>query len=286
MNQILHTNNKRMIRLSMRASMFAMMLFASQWAMAQVTVSGKVISGDDQSPIPGVNILVKGTTNGTISDAKGVYTLTANSSSDVLVFSFVGFTTQEVALNGRSSVNVVLAIDATQLAEVVVTGLGIEKDKSKIGYATQEVKASQLNKAREPNAINSLVGKVAGLNVGSSAELIGAPAISLRGRSNILYVVDGVPINSDTWNISPDDIDTYTVLKGPTASAVYGTRGVNGAIIITTKKGSDDQRGFSVDFNSSNMWDNTFLTIPKVQDEYGPGDHGRYAFGDGKGSGL
>ena len=287
MNQILqHTNKKRMKRLLLKAFMFSMALFATQLAMAQFTVSGKVTSGDDQSPIPGVNILVKGSTNGTISDAKGEYNLTANSTSDVLVFSFVGFTTQEVALNGRSSVDVILAIDATQLAEVVVTGLGIEKDKSKIGYATQEVKASQLNKAREPNAINSLVGKVAGLNVGSSAELIGAPSISLRGRSNILYVVDGVPINSDTWNISPDDIDTYTVLKGPTASAVYGTRGVNGAIIITTKKGSDDARGFSVDFNSSNMWDNTFLTIPKVQDEYGPGDHGRYAFGDGKGSGL
>ncbi|MEY4930776.1 MAG: hypothetical protein RI909_1500 [Bacteroidota bacterium] len=287
MNQTLQlTNKRRMVGLSMRALMLAFMLVASQWAMAQITVTGRVVSGDDQSPIPGVNILVKGTTNGTISDAKGVYSLLVNSTSDVLVFSFVGFTTQEVALSGRTSLDVVLAADATQLSEVVVTALGIEKDKSKIGYATQEVKASQLLKAREPNPINSLVGKVAGLNVGSSAELIGAPTVSLRGRSNILYVVDGVPINSDTWNISADDIDTYTVLKGPSASALYGTRGVNGAIIITTKRGSEDKRGFSVDFNSSNMWDNTFLTIPKVQDEYGPGDHGRYAFGDGKGSGL
>ena len=153
--------------------MLSMMLFASQGAVAQFTVSGKVTSGEDQSPIPGVNILVKGSTNGTISDAKGVFNLTANSSSDVLVFSFVGFTTQEVALNGRYSVDVVLSIDATQLSEVVITGLGIEKDKSKIGYSTQEVKASTILKAREPNAINSLVGKVAGLNVGSSAELIG-----------------------------------------------------------------------------------------------------------------
>lgn len=278
------TNKKRMNWLPIVIMVF--MLLATKLAMAQITVSGKVLSGEDQSPIPGVNILVKGTTNGTISDARGEFSLAVGSANDVLVFSFVGFTTQEVALNGRTSVNVSLASDATQLSEVVVTALGIEKDKSKIGYATQEVKASQLLKAREPNPINSLVGKVAGLNVGSSAELIGAPTVSLRGRSNILYVVDGVPINSDTWNISADDIDTYTVLKGPSASALYGTRGVNGAIIITTKRGSEDQRGFSVDFNSSNMWDNTFLTIPKVQDEYGPGDHGRYAFGDGKGSGL
>lgn len=286
MNQILLQPNKPNMKRLIKVFMLLMVLFASKLAMAQITVSGIVKSGEDQSPIPGVNILVKGTTNGTITDARGSYTLTVGSSNDILVFSFVGFITQEVALNGRTTLDVSLATDATQLSEVVVTALGIEKDKSKIGYSTQDVKASQLIKAREPNPINSLVGKVAGLNVGSSAELIGAPVISLRGRSNILYVVDGVPINSDTWNISPDDIDTYTVLKGPTASAIYGTRGVNGAIIITTKKGSDDTRGFSIDFNTSNMWDNTFLTIPKVQDEYGPGDHGRYAFADGKGGGL
>jgi len=261
-------------------------LFATQFAMAQIQVSGKIISGEDQSPIPGVNILVKGSTNGTITDANGTYLITVGSGSDVLIYSFVGFKSQEVSINDRTSIDLTMASDATELSEIVVTALGIQKDKSKIGYATQEVKGSQLIKAREPNAINSLVGKVAGLSVGSSGEMIGAPAISLRGRSNVLYVVDGNPINSDTWNISPDDIESYTVLKGPSASALYGTRGVNGAIIITTKKGSEDQRGFSIDFNSSTMWDNTFLTIPKVQDEYGPGDHGRYAFGDGKGSGL
>ncbi len=253
---------------------------------AQTTVTGKVTAGEDASPLPGVNILVKGSTQGTISDADGKFSITVPSSDAALLFSFVGYVTQEVSLAGRSTIDVVLLTDARQLNEVVVTALGIEKDKSKIGYSTQEVKGSEIVKAREPNAINSLVGKVAGLNVGASAELIGTPTISLRGRQNILYVVDGVPITSDTWNISPDDIESYTVLKGPSASALYGTRGVNGAIIITTKRGSKDKRGFSVDFNSSNIWDNTFLTIPKVQDEYGPGDHGRYAFADGKGGGL
>lgn len=253
---------------------------------AQVMVSGKVLSGEDNSPMPGVNILVKGTTVGIITDSQGAYRLEVPSADAVLIFSFVGFETQEVSLNGRTTFDITLATDATQLSEIVVTALGIEKDKSKIGYATQEVKGSELVKAREPNAINSLVGKVAGLNVGTSGELVGAPVISLRGRQNILYVVDGVPINSDTWNISPDDIESYTVLKGPASAAIYGTRGVNGAILITTKRGSTDRRGFSVDFNSSNMWDNTFLTIPEVQSQYGPGDHGRYAFADGKGGGL
>jgi TonB-linked SusC/RagA family outer membrane protein len=279
-------NNENVKMLLLKALMLSIALFACQLAMAQIKVSGTVTSGEDQGPVPGVNIIVKGTTNGTISDANGSYALTVGSASDVLLFSFVGFISQEVPLNGRTSLDIVLATDAKQLSEVVVTALGIEKDKSKLGYSTQEVKGNQLIKAREPNPINSLVGKVAGLNVGSSAEMLGAPTISLRGRSNVLYVVDGVPIISDTWNISPDDIESYTVLKGPSASALYGSRGVNGAIIITTKRGSEDGRGFSVEVNTSNMWDNTFLTIPKVQDEYGPGDHGRYAFQDGKGAGL
>ena len=259
---------------------------AMNFVFAQTIITGKIVSSEDQSPIPGVNILIKGTTNGTITDAEGVYSITTQSPNDVLVFSFVGYKSQEVTQDGRSVIDILMQSDATQLSEIVVTALGIEKDKSKIGYATQEVKGENLVKAREPNPINALVGKVAGLNVGASAELVGAPIISLRGRSNILYVVDGVPINSDTWNVSPDDIATYTVLKGPSASALYGTRGVNGAIIITTKRGSLDKRGFNIDFNSSTMVDNTFLTIPKVQHQYGPGDHGRYAFADGKGGGL
>lgn len=256
-------------------------IFVAGTAYAQATVSGQVTSGEDASPLPGVNILVKGTSAGTITDADGRYSINAASNDATLVFSFVGYVTQEASLGGRTTVDIALATDAKQLSEVVVTALGIEKDKSKVGYAVQEVKGQDLVKAREPNPINSLVGKVAGLNIGASAELLGAPNISLRGRVPV-FVVDGVPIRSDTWNISPDDIESYTVLKGPAASALYGTQGVDGAIIITTKRGSKDRRGFSVDFNSSTMWENTFLTIPKVQDEYGPGDHGRYAYQDGK----
>jgi TonB-linked SusC/RagA family outer membrane protein len=286
MNQILqHSNKKGSSKLTSRALLFAMMLFASQWAMAQLTVSGSVISGEDQSPIPGVNILVKGTTNGTISDAKGAYTLTVSSPNDVLVFSFVGFTTQEVVINGKTTLDVALTIDATQLSEVVVTALGIEKNKSQIGYALQDVKGDALVKARDPNPINNLTGKVAGLTIAGSSELLGAPGIYLRGREP-LFVVDGVPIQSDTWNISADDIESYSVLKGPSASALYGSRGQYGAIVITTKKGTKDKRGISVDFNSSFLLENGFIAIPKVQDEYGPGDHGRYAFADGKGGGL
>ena len=126
----------------------------------------------------------------------------------------------------------------------MVTALGIKKDIRTTGQSIQTVDASNLTKAREPNAINSLVGKVAGLTIGASSELLGRPVVALRGNTDVLFVVDGIPINSDTWNISNDDIDTYTILKGASASALYGFRGKNGAILITTKRGSKDKRGF------------------------------------------
>jgi TonB-dependent SusC/RagA subfamily outer membrane receptor len=179
--------------------------------------------------------------------------------------------------------------DTVSVEEVVVTALGIKKEKKKLGYAVQEIQGADLIKAREPNVVNSLVGRVAGLTIGQSAELLGTPAIVLRGSDprrgqSVLFVVDGIPINSDAYNLGPDDIEKVTVLKGPAAAALYGYRGQNGAIVITTKKGS--KRGIQVEVNSSNMVESGFLTIPKVQDLYGPGDHGKYSFVDGKGAGL
>ncbi len=252
---------------------------------AQTNVSGQVKSSEDATALPGVNIIVKGTANGTITDADGRYSINVPSTDATLVFSFVGYLAQEAALAGRTTVDITLETDATQLSEVVVTALGIEKDKSKLGYAVQDVKGSDLIKARDPNPINNLAGKIAGLTVAGTPELLGKPTLFLRGKDP-LFVVDGVPIQSDTWNISPDDVESITVLKGPTASALYGSRGQYGAIQITTKRGTKDPSGLSFDFNSSTMIENGFLAIPKVQNEYGPGDHGRYAFADGKGGGL
>lgn len=262
------------------------MLLAVMYANAQNgNVSGK-ISAPNGDPIPGVSVLVKGTNQGTNSDANGNFKIAGVSSRSVLVFSAIGFLTQEQTVGNQSVINVSFQEDNKTLNEVVVTALGIKKDVRRIGVAIQSVDGASTIKAREPNAINALAGKVAGLTVGIQQEMLRKPNISLRGNTEILYVVDGVPINSDTWNISPDDIETYSVLKGASASALYGFRGKNGAILITTKRGSKDKRGFSVDVNSSTMFDNGFYAIPKVQDMYGPGDHGRYAFGDGKGGGL
>lgn len=247
------------------------------------TVQGKVTATEDNSPLPGVSVIIKGTTRGVSTDANGTYKIGVGEGS-TLVFSFVGYARQEVQVGTKSVIDVSLKADDRQLNEVVVTALGIQKEKKTLAFATQTVKGADLIKAREPNPINSLIGKVAGLSIGASAELLRAPQVSLRG-GRPLYVVDGVPINSDTWNISPDDIESMDVLKGPSGTALYGFRAQNGVIMITTKKGSKDKRGFSVEFNSSTMADKGFIAIPKVQDLYGPGDHGVYEFVDGRGGG-
>lgn len=252
-------------------------------AMAQQKITGLVTDKKDQQPLPGVTVSVLGTNIGSATDADGKFSISA-ANGQTLLFTSVGYINKTIKVTKESVINVQMEADAKELTEVVITALGIKKDKAKLGYAVQEVKGDELIKAREPNPVNALVGKVSGLTVGASAELLGSPSILLRGKQP-LFVVDGVPISSDTWNISADDIESYTILKGPAASALYGSNGQNGAIQITTKRGSKDARGFSIEFNSSTMTQNGFNAIPKVQDMYGPGDHGKYEFVDGKGGG-
>ncbi|MCP9770585.1 SusC/RagA family TonB-linked outer membrane protein [Lacihabitans sp. LS3-19] len=263
----------------------SLLSFTASLSFAQMPVSGTVKDVKNE-PIPGVSVLVKGTGVGTVTDQNGDFKITASSKESILVFSSIGFTSKEIKVGNQSSISVELLEDAKALSEVVVTALGIKKDARRIGVAIQSVDGSSVIKAREPNAVSALVGKVAGLTIGMQPELLRKPNIMLRGNSDVLFVIDGVPVNSDTWNVNPDDIETYSVLKGASASALYGFRGKNGAILITTKKGSKDKRGFSVDFNSSTMADKGFYAIPKVQDVFGPGDHGQYSFVDGKGGGL
>lgn len=267
------------------ACVFFLVMINAQFVNAQKPVSGRVIASADRSGIPGALVKVKETGRSTLTDADGVFSLVAKPGEYLLV-SGLNITEREVAVTESGNYIISVDISARSMNEVVVTALGIRKETKRIGYSVQEIKGSELVKAREPNAINGLVGKIAGLSVGASAEILGRPQLLLRGNTINFFVVDGVPINSDTWNISPDDIESYTVLKGPTAAALYGNRAVNGAIIITTRKGSKDKRGFSVEVNSSTMFEKGFNAFPKVQDEYGPGDHGRYAFVDGRGGGL
>ncbi|MGI4871773.1 MAG: SusC/RagA family TonB-linked outer membrane protein [Janthinobacterium lividum] len=248
------------------------------WAQTQA-VSGTVTDSKGEA-LPGVNIVVKGTSQGTTTNAEGRYSLSipANRAGVTLTFSYVGYKAEDVAVGEQNSIDVKLGADTKELDEVVVTALGIRKDARTIGYTTQEIAGAQLVKAREPNPINALTGKIAGLTVAPSAELLGRPTLILRGSTNILYVVDGVPVNSDTWNVSADDIETYTVLKGPNAAALYGFRGQNGAIMITTKRGTGDKRRVAVEVNSSTQIQTGFVAIPERQNDYGFGSNYQYAY--------
>jgi TonB-linked SusC/RagA family outer membrane protein len=262
---------------------------AIQNSLADHTVSGKVID-DTGVGLAGVNILVKGTSTGTATDADGSYTLTLPEANGVLVFSFIGFTTQEVSVNGQTAINVTLIPDVLSLNEVVVTALGITRDEKSLGYATQEVKGQNLTFTKEQNVIGSLAGKIAGVQVtgSSGASMGGTQKIKIRGVNSItgsdqpLIVVDGTPISNANFSasagidfgnlgqdVNPEDIETVNVLKGPAASALYGIRGQYGVIMITTKKGAKAKK-VSVEFNSAFFVEKASNFMP-YQNMYGGG---------------
>ena len=214
------------------------------------------------------------------TDNEGNFKITISTSDKSVEVTSLGFLSQTYTLRNEASFSLALQEDTKALTDVVVTAYGIKRETKKVGYSIQELKGSDLIKARDANPINSLAGKVAGLTVGANAEMLGRPELVLRGSKDLLFVVDGVPVNTDTWNIAPDDIETYTVLKGTNASALYGFRGLNGAIVITTKRGTKDKKGWQVDFNSSTMFENGFIAVPEAQAEYGRGTNYAYSYGD------
>jgi TonB-linked SusC/RagA family outer membrane protein len=237
-----------------------------------------VLDAATHAALQGVTISVENSKIVTSTNADGEFNIISPVNSKLIV-TYVGY--QKIELIPDSyNITILLNTGKEELKEVTVTALGIRKDVKRLGYSVQEVKGNELLKAREVNPVNGLAGKIAGLNVGINQEILAAPTVLLRGSPVNFYVVDGIPINSDTWNISPDDIETYTVLKGPTAAALYGNRGINGAILITTKRGVRNRKGFTVEINSSNQISKGFIAIPKVQNEYGGGDFQKYAFGD------
>lgn len=276
---------------------------------AQTTVSGRIVSGEDSSPLPGVNILVKGTSNGTITDVNGDYSLVVPSGDGTLVFSFVGYLSQEVPLNGQSLINITLATDAKHLSEVVVTALGIERETRDLGYAVQEINGDDISKARETNIGNSLAGKVAGVTVvGNPSGIGGSSRITIRGERSLninknqpLFIVDGVPITNEVFGssgrsfqevdygngagiVNPDDVESLTVLKGASATALYGSRGQNGVIIIKTKSGKGS-KGAGVSVNTTVTMEDP-LRLPDYQNVYGQGLNGEFGFVDGNGGGV
>ncbi|MES1249972.1 MAG: SusC/RagA family TonB-linked outer membrane protein [Chitinophaga rupis] len=273
--------------MSKRITLYLRVLLAAfllpLFSLAQKAITGHILSKSDQSPVPGATVTIKGTRIGTSTAVDGSFSIKAKE-GDVLVVSGIGIARLEQSVNA-GDLTIVVGTDTRELNQVVVTATGIKKEAKRLGYAIQTIDASTLTTAREGNPINSLKGNAAGLAINITPELGHSPDVIIRGENDPndrpMFVVDGVPISSDTYNINPDDIETFTVLKGPNAAALYGFQGKNGAIIISTKKGTKDKRGLLVNFNSSTQLNNGFIALPKYNDEYGPGDNGKYAFGGG-----
>jgi TonB-linked SusC/RagA family outer membrane protein len=277
-----------------------LLLFGSAAVAQRVQVSGTVTSETDASPVPGVNVYVKGTSQGTVTDAKGQYSFALTSSGNpVLVFSSVGFTTQEVPVSGRTVIDVRLKPYNTALNEVVVTALGISREKKALGYAAQSVSSDELMQNRQTNMVNALQGKVAGVTISGTGGAPGQGArILIRGINSIdvgrdnqpLFVVDGVLLDNSTStqggdetasrgmtnraaDINPDDIETINILKGGAATALYGLRGANGVVVITTKSGKAG--AMRVNYTGSYGFDSP-NKLPEVQDKYTIGWMGVY----------
>ena len=254
---------------------------------------------DAYGPVVGASVLVKGTTNGNITDLDGNFTLEGVNNGDIIVISYIGYVTQEIPFTGQP-INVTLAEDSEQLEEVVVTALGIKRSEKSLGYAMQQVGGEDLVQAREPNIANALSGKVSGVQViRSSNGPGGSSKIQLRGSNSItgtnqpLIVVDGVPMdnftgadNSDFYNpstdmgnglsdINPEDIESMSVLKGASAAALYGSRAGSGVILITTKKGRENP-GLGITISSSVSAETIFMK-PEMQMRWGQGDNGVYS---------
>ena len=272
-----------------------LLMLLSSSVIAQ-TVTGRITSGADQAPIPGASVLVKGTTAGTSTDQDGRFSINVPDNNAVLVISFIGFTTQEVAVGGRTTIDIEMAEDITELSEVVVTALGIPRETKTLVYATEQVRPTQLTEVRDANnVINSLQGKITNAVItqgsggpGSGARIVLRGNRSIQGNNNALIVVDGVPINNGTngtitsdfgglqgndgaSNINPDDIESMTILRGASAAALYGSAAGNGVIVITTKKGTKDK--ISVTLNSGITSEKPFV-FPEFQNTYGQGNSG------------
>lgn len=267
------------------------------WAQER-TITGTVTSKDDGTPVIGASIMLKGTTKGTVTNVDGKYSIKVAGNEATLVFSFIGMQSQSLLVGTDNVMNVTLAAEKLNVQEVVVTALGIKRERKALGYSMQEVKSKDLTMTNDPNVTTALQGKVAGVQISESGSGVGGSSkILIRGNSSLtdksepLWVIDGIPFDNSsnsntgeyggldkgnsTFDLNPDDIESMSVLKGPNAAALYGSRAGNGVIVVTTKKGSKNQKGIGVDFSSS-------TTISKVayfldtQNVYGQGSNGVY----------
>ncbi|CAM4105114.1 TonB-linked outer membrane protein, SusC/RagA family [Pedobacter westerhofensis] len=286
--------------LAMTDSLMINALLANQ----QHTVSGKVIGKADQKPFPGVSVVVKGTKTGTVTSADGSFKISVPNSESILVFTYISFQTQEVAVGTSRTINVELAESANALTEVVVTAAGIKREKTTLGYSVSTISSDKLAQKSEPDPLRALTGKVAGVSIGSSGGVAGgATNINIRGSSSLngnnqpLFVVDGVPFDNSSFgnvggqssggssvtnrafDLDPNNIQSMTVLKGAAAAALYGSRAANGAVIITTKAGKKmSRKGTEIAYNTSYSVENV-SGLPEYQTKYGQGTNNDYRQG-------
>ena len=256
-----------------------------------VTIKGKVTSDEDFLGIPGVSVIIKGAVKGTITDIEGNYILPGVTPKDTLKFSFIGYKTREIAVGKQLEIDVILLVSTEELDEVVVTAFGVKRQQREIGYSTQRIEADAVVLSNTPNVLNGMTGRVAGVQVsqndgveGGSTRVVIRGNNTLGGKNQPLIVVDNVPLENipgqenigrgiDWGNpiadINPLDIETYNVLKGGAASALYGSRGANGVILITTKRGKK-QEGLGVTFSYSYKWIHPYR-FREMQNTYGAG---------------
>lgn len=282
-----------------RNLLLSLFLIMSSLGFAQKLVTGTV-SSKDEGPLPGVNIIMKETRTGVVTDSKGFFKIMVPNEKVILVFSFIGYGTKEIEVGKQNIIDLELSTDTKALQEVVVTAFGIAKEKKSLGYTVQEIKGSSIVEARSNNVINNLSGRIAGVRVqsnggpgsGSTVQIRGASSVS--GNNQPLVVIDGVPIDQSTSNsmstgekqfggglseVSPDNIKDISVLKGPNAAALYGSRAANGVILITTKNGVGT-KGIGVEVNSNITFERP-LVKPDFQDIYGGGNGYRTWYADG-----
>lgn len=257
-------------------------------------ITGKVLD-EAQQPMIGVTVAVKGSTTRAVTDIDGNYQLQTSEPAPVLQFSYLGYKTKEVKASGKDAITTTMDVDSKALDEVVVTALGIKRDKKMLGYSVQDIKSDALNTTGDPSVVGALSGKVAGLQMNTaSTGLGGSTKITIRGNSSLtdnnqpLWIVDGVPFSDNntsnasayggydrggtSLDINPDDIESISVLKGPNAAALYGSRAGNGVILVTTKKGAN-KSGFGVSYNGNFTWSSVSQAI-KMQNRFGQGSNG------------
>jgi TonB-linked SusC/RagA family outer membrane protein len=272
--------------------------------LIQSKLEGKVIDAVTKEPVIGASVNIKGTTHGVVTDVDGkFYFQTGQKLPYTLIVSYLGYKKAEVVANGNS-VTISLTEEQNVLSEVVVTALGITKEKKSLGYTTQSLKGKELTETKETNFLNSLTGKLAGVRITNSQGDMGSSRIIIRGETSIsgnnqpLFVVDGVPVDNSQLNsggatrdfrnaiadLNPQDIESLSVLKGPNAAALYGSRAAHGVVLITTKSGKG-QKGFGISF-SSGITISQVATLPKFQNSFGQGSNGKFSYVDGKGGGI